>query len=76
MTAGSIYDELRERGIGVNLHYIPVYRQPYYARMGFEPGQFPEAEAYYAEAITLPLFPAMTDGEQDHVIAAVTELTA
>jgi UDP-4-amino-4,6-dideoxy-N-acetyl-beta-L-altrosamine transaminase len=71
---GRIYDGLRERGIGVNLHYIPVYRQPYYARMGFNPAHFPEAEAYYAEAITLPLFPAMTDAEQGEVIAFVREL--
>lgn len=69
-----IYDGLRQRGVGVNLHYIPVYRQPYYARMGFDPAQFPEAEAYHAEAITLPLFPAMTDEQQDEVIAAVRDL--
>lgn len=72
---GRFYDGLRERGIAVNLHYIPVYRQPYYARMGFNPRDFPAAEAYYAEAITLPLFPAMTAAEQDQVIAAVRELT-
>lgn len=70
-----VYGGLRQRGIGVNLHYIPVYRQPYYARMGFDPAHFPEAEAYYAEAITLPLFPALTDAQQDEVIAAVRELT-
>lgn len=72
---GRIFDGLRERGIAVNLHYIPVYRQPYYARMGFDPADFPAAEAYFAEAITLPLFPALTEAEQDEVIAAVRELT-
>lgn len=72
---GRVYDGLRDRGIGVNLHYIPVYRQPYYARMGFDPADFPQAEAYFAEAITLPLFPAMTEADQGEVVAAVRELT-
>ena len=65
------YDGLRERGIGVNLHYIPVYLQPYYRRLGFALGLCPAAEAYYSEAITLPLYPALTDKEQDEVVAAV-----
>jgi dTDP-4-amino-4,6-dideoxygalactose transaminase len=55
----------------VNLHYIPVYRQPYHARRGYDPAAFPEAERYYAEAITLPMFAALTDAQQDRVIAAV-----
>lgn len=66
-----VFDSLREKGIGVNLHYIPVHTQPYYQRMGFNLGDFPEAERYYAEAISLPLFPAMTDSDQDDVISAV-----
>lgn len=66
-----VYDKLRAAGIGVNLHYIPVYRQPYYARMGFDRAQFPEAECYYREAITLPIFPRLTDQEQDQVAAAL-----
>jgi UDP-4-amino-4,6-dideoxy-N-acetyl-beta-L-altrosamine transaminase len=70
------FEELRARGIGVNLHYIPIYRQPHYRRLGFEPGLCPEAERYYSEAITLPLFPAMTDAEQDQVISAVREVLA
>lgn len=65
------YDALRGRGIGVNLHYIPVYRQPYYRALGFEPGYCPNAETYYAQAITIPLFAAMSDAEQDRVIDAV-----
>src|SRR5450631_2724151 len=56
-----VFDELRQRGIGVNLHYIPVHLQPYYRRLGFAPGQYPQAEAYGETAITLPLYPAMTD---------------
>ena len=68
-----IFEGLRRRGIGVNLHYIPVHLQPYYRKMGFNPGDFPEAEAYYAEAISLPMFPTMTDEQQQQVITAVTE---
>lgn len=62
-----VFEALREQGIGVNLHYIPVHTQPYYQRMGFIPGDFPEAEAYYAEAISLPMYPAMTEVEQNLV---------
>ena len=69
----AIFDELRGAGIGVNLHYIPVYRQPYYRELGFGQGHCPNAEAYYAEAISLPIFPTMTDEEQQQVIAAVTK---
>ena len=70
----AIFDELRAAGVGVNLHYIPVYRQPYYRELGFGQGHCPNAEAYYAEAISLPMFPAMTDDQQDFVIAAVKEV--
>ena len=63
-----VFVALREKGIGVNLHYIPVHTQPWYRALGFEKGQFPKAEQYYREAITLPLFPAMTNDEQDKVI--------
>jgi UDP-4-amino-4,6-dideoxy-N-acetyl-beta-L-altrosamine transaminase len=68
----AVFDELRAAGIGVNLHYIPVYRQPYYRELGFGQGHCPNAEAYYAEAISLPIYPSMTDEEQQQVIAAVT----
>ena len=66
-----VFDSLREQGIGVNLHYIPVHTQPYFQRMGFKKGDFPDAERYYAEAISLPLFSAMADSDQDEVVAAV-----
>lgn len=68
-----VFESLREQGIGVNLHYIPVHTQPYYARMGFGRGDFPEAERYYAEAISLPMYPTLTDAQQDRIVAAVTE---
>jgi UDP-4-amino-4,6-dideoxy-N-acetyl-beta-L-altrosamine transaminase len=66
-----VFESLRAADIGVNLHYIPVHTQPYYKQMGFSEGDFPEAERYYAEAISLPLYPAMTIEQQDRVIAAV-----
>jgi UDP-4-amino-4,6-dideoxy-N-acetyl-beta-L-altrosamine transaminase len=67
----AVFEKLRAAGIGVNLHYIPVYRQPYYARMGFDRAQFPEAERYYREAITLPIYPRLTENEQDEVAGAL-----
>jgi len=60
-TRREVFDSLRAQGIGVNVHYIPVHLQPDYARLGFTAGMFPEAERYYEEAITLPMFPAMSD---------------
>ncbi|MDX0456150.1 UDP-4-amino-4,6-dideoxy-N-acetyl-beta-L-altrosamine transaminase [Sinorhizobium medicae] len=68
----AVFEGLRARGIGVNLHYIPVHTQPYYSRMGFRKGDYPEAERYYEEAITLPLYPTMTEAQQDQVVAALT----
>jgi len=70
-TRREIFENLRATGIGVNVHYMPVHLQPYYRSLGFAPGQFPEAEAHGEEAITLPLYPALTEGEQDRVVAAV-----
>lgn len=66
-----VFESLREQGIGVNLHYIPVHTQPYYQRMGFKQGDYPQAEIYYAEAISLPMFQTMTEEQQDTVIAAL-----
>jgi UDP-4-amino-4,6-dideoxy-N-acetyl-beta-L-altrosamine transaminase len=66
-----VYDRLREQGIGVNLHYMPVYLQPYYRRLGFRPGLCPEAERYYAEAISIPVFADLSDAEQDQVVEAL-----
>jgi len=62
-----VFTALHEAGIGVNLHYIPVHTQPYYRRMGFSAGDFPAAEAYYREAISLPLYPALQDAQHDFV---------
>lgn len=71
-----IFDALRDAGIGVNLHYIPVYRQPYYRRFGFGQGYCPNAETYYAEAISLPIYPDLREDEQRKVIAEVRRAIA
>lgn len=63
-----LFESLRCAGIQANVHYIPVYRQPYYEAQGFKAGHCPEAEAYYRETITLPVFPALTESQQDRVI--------
>ncbi|WP_417787128.1 UDP-4-amino-4,6-dideoxy-N-acetyl-beta-L-altrosamine transaminase [Stutzerimonas xanthomarina] len=75
-THRQVFESLRKLGIGVNLHYIPVHTQPYYQHMGFQSGDFPEAEYYYAEAISLPMFQTMSEDQQDDVAAAVRQATA
>ena len=70
-THRQIFEGLRAAGILVNLHYIPVHTQPYYQRMGFTAGMFPEAEQYYSEAISLPMFAGLTNEQQDRVVAAL-----
>ena len=67
-----IFENLKEKGIGVNLHYIPVHTQPYYMKMGFKVGDFVEAERYYQEAISIPIFPGLKEETQDQVIEAIT----
>lgn len=71
LTRREVFDTLRKKGIGVNLHYIPVHTQPYYQKMGFKKGDFPEAECYYAEALSLPMFSMMSEEQQDVVAAAL-----
>lgn len=68
----AVFESLRERGIGVNVHYIPVHTQPYFRRLGFQTGDYPYAEDYYARALSIPLFPTLTREQQDEVIAALT----
>ncbi|WP_241132683.1 UDP-4-amino-4,6-dideoxy-N-acetyl-beta-L-altrosamine transaminase [Achromobacter insuavis] len=67
-THRQVFDAMRQNGIGVNLHYIPVHLQPYYAAMGFKAGDFPEAERYYSEAISLPMYAILQEAEQDRVV--------
>lgn len=64
-----VYDAMHSAGILVNLHYIPVYRQPYYEGLGFRPGYCPQAEGYFSDALSLPMYPALTPAEQDEVVA-------
>ena len=64
-----VFNALREANIGVNLHYIPVHLQPYYQKhFGFKTGDFPQAEQYYREAISLPLYPDLTEEQQDYIV--------
>ncbi|MCQ2995883.1 UDP-4-amino-4,6-dideoxy-N-acetyl-beta-L-altrosamine transaminase [Pseudomonas syringae] len=73
VTHRQVFESLRAQGIGVNLHYIPVHTQPYFAEMGFAPDAFPESQKYYREAISIPMFQTMTLEEQDEVVAALNK---
>lgn len=68
-----LYDSFYASGIKVNLHYIPVYRQPYYEKLGFVKGYCPEAEAYFSEAISIPLYPRMTEYQQDRIVKVLAD---
>ena len=72
-TRKEVFLQLRSKGIGVNVHYIPVHTQPFYAAAGFRAGDFPVAEKYYAGAITLPLFYSLAEEQQDFVVECVRE---
>ena len=69
-----VFKELRENGIGVNVHYIPVHVQPYYQDIGFKYGDFPQSENYYKNAITIPLFPGLTIEMQDKIVKVLKEV--
>lgn len=73
-THKEVFEALREQGVGVNLHYIPVHTQPYYQNMGFKVGDFPESECYYQEAISLPMFHSMTEDQQDYIVDMLTRI--
>lgn len=68
-----VFDAMRAANIGVQVHYIPVHTQPYYRALGFKPGDFPLAEAYYSRALSLPLFPGLSDSEQDRVVETLAQ---
>ena len=70
-THREVFEALRAAGIGVNLHYIPIYHHPYYERLGFRAGCCAEAERYYAEAISLPMYPGLTESQQEQVVGAL-----
>ena len=67
-----VFNSLRASGINAGVHYIPVHLQPYYRRMGFNPGDFPNAETYYSSAISLPLYYGLTEDEQDYIVDMLT----
>ena len=71
-----VFCAMRAAGIGVNLHYIPVHTQPYYEALGFKASRFPEAEQYYAQAISLPMYPGLTVEMQDRVVASLARAIA
>lgn len=71
-TRRDVFDRLRDDGISPNVHYIPIHLQPDYRRLGFAAGDFPDSERYYGRAISIPLFPTMTEEQQDRVIASLT----
>lgn len=75
-THRQVFELLREHGIGVNLHYIPVHTQPHYLQMGFKNGDFPNSENYYAEAISLPMFQTLTVSQQDEVVSVLRKVLA
>lgn len=68
-----IFEFLREHGVGVNRHYIPVHTQPYYKSLGFKKGDFPVAEKYYSETISLPVFPSLTHKQQEYIVEGINK---
>ena len=73
-TQKQVFSELFNKGIMVNLHYIPVYRQPFYKELGFKKGYCHEAENYYKEAISIPLYPSMSLDDQKFVIHSIEDI--
>jgi UDP-4-amino-4,6-dideoxy-N-acetyl-beta-L-altrosamine transaminase len=71
-----VFEALRRNGIGVNVHYIPIHLQPYYRALGFKEGDFPEAESYYREAMSLPLYFSLSDQDQDRVVSELRRALA
>jgi len=69
-----VFNELRESGVGVNVHYIPIHIQPYYRQFGFRDGDFPISESYYNRAITIPLFHSMTFNQQDQTVSILRKI--
>ena len=74
ITQRRLYDLMHASGVSVNLHYIPVYRQPYYQAMGFQQGYCPEAEKYYKETLSIPMYSSLTEDEQYKVIRIFNEV--
>ena len=75
-TQREVYNLMHSANVLVNLHYIPVYRQPYYEKIGFNQGYCPQAERYFSEAISIPMYSGLTSEQQDLVIAALAQALA
>jgi UDP-4-amino-4,6-dideoxy-N-acetyl-beta-L-altrosamine transaminase len=75
-THRQVFEELRRAGIGVNLHYIPVHTQPYYQQLGFSWGDFSQAEQYYQEAISIPLYYGLRESQQKHIVESIEKIVA
>ena len=73
-TKQQIFAEMKDRGVCLNLHYIPVHTQPYYQKQGFKDGDFPNSEKYYEEVFTLPLYYSLTDEQQDYIVKNLVEV--
>jgi dTDP-4-amino-4,6-dideoxygalactose transaminase len=67
----AVFDYLRNEKIGANVHYVPIHTQPFYSKLGFKLGDFPASERYYNRAISIPLFPALTEGQQQRVVSVL-----
>ncbi len=74
MNRRRVFDRLRQAGIGVNVHYVPIHLQPYFASQGFDEGDFPLAESYYARAISLPCYPLLTEEKQHYVTECLEKI--
>lgn len=72
-THRAVFESLRKNGVGVNLHYIPLHRQPFYQQFGFDDGDFPKAEKYYSEAISLPIYPALQSQDLEAIAASLAQ---
>jgi dTDP-4-amino-4,6-dideoxygalactose transaminase len=70
-----VYDELRSKGIFTQVHYIPVHYMPYYQQLGYKRGDYPIAEAYYERALSLPMYPTLSEAQQEFVIEQINRLT-
>ena len=73
-TQKEVYIKLRKNGIAVNLHYIPVYRHPYYENLGFKKDNFPNSEKFYQEAISIPIYPQLKDAQQKYVVEVIKKV--
>ena len=73
-TQRQVYDALWQNGVAANLHYIPIHRQPYYESLGFKAGDFPEAERFHQEVISIPMYPTLDPQQQTAVIATLTKV--